>query len=34
MIHHTTRTHLQHVFSKLGVKSRAELAVQATRRDL
>jgi DNA-binding CsgD family transcriptional regulator len=30
----TVKTHLAHVFSKLGVTSRAELAAEATRRRL
>lgn len=30
----TAKTHLAHVFTKLGVVSRAELAAKATRRDL
>ena len=31
---HTVESHLSHVFSKLGLASRVELAVQAARRDL
>jgi DNA-binding CsgD family transcriptional regulator len=31
---HTIESHLSHVFAKLGLASRVELAVQAARRDL
>jgi DNA-binding NarL/FixJ family response regulator len=30
----TVRTHLTHIFTKLGVTSRAQLATEATRRGL
>jgi DNA-binding CsgD family transcriptional regulator len=30
----TVKTHLAHVFAKLGVTNRAELAAQATKREL
>jgi DNA-binding CsgD family transcriptional regulator len=28
----TVKTHLEHIFTKLGIRSRAELAAEATRR--
>jgi DNA-binding CsgD family transcriptional regulator len=31
---HTAKVHLSHVFAKLGLSSRAELAAEATRRGL
>ena len=30
----TVKTHLSHVFTKLGINNRAELAAEATRRSL
>ena len=30
----TVKTHLSHVYTKLGVTGRAELAAEATRRDI